>query len=154
MGNLISQDFYDLNISGGNTNSSEEIKIEGKIATSQTSINSSQLGKSSQQLKQSITNNIINEIYQTEKDYVHDLDIIYQVFYSPLQNLLSAEEHRILFSDIYAIRELNHKLLQELEDALPDLEQSIPFIFLKLVFLKRVFKTLSNFFFQKLGILF
>ena len=63
----------------------------------------------------------IKELVETEKQYVHDLEVLTEVYIVPLSqsgsnsNILNAEQHRLLFNNIPALIKLNKQFKVGLE---------------------------------------
>jgi hypothetical protein len=62
----------------------------------------------------------IYELISTEQSYLRDLQMIIEVFYGPLQNILSQEELSIIFSNIEDILLCNTAILSDLEQRQKD----------------------------------
>jgi len=58
----------------------------------------------------------IFELIKTEATYVRDLQLVIEVFYSPLQNLLNGEELQKIFGNIEEILMVNSRLLSAFEN--------------------------------------
>eukprot|EP01133_Synstelium_polycarpum_P007733 gene7733-9063_t len=60
---------------------------------------------------------IIDEIIETERDYVRDLQIVQEVFVGPIKEkeLLSVKDANMLFSNIEVLLSINQTMLAELE---------------------------------------
>eukprot|EP01088_Endostelium_zonatum_P018211 TRINITY_DN5753_c0_g1_i1.p1 TRINITY_DN5753_c0_g1~~TRINITY_DN5753_c0_g1_i1.p1 ORF type:complete len:810 (-),score=147.38 TRINITY_DN5753_c0_g1_i1:3-2432(-) len=62
--------------------------------------------------------NIVEEILVTERDYVKDLDTLINQFYTPMQQLMSAEDMGAVFYNIAAILGLHKEVLTELQNTI------------------------------------
>ncbi|ELR12501.1 RhoGEF domain containing protein, partial [Acanthamoeba castellanii str. Neff] len=67
-----------------------------------------------QELRQ--RNRVINEIINTERDYVHDLDVMVSVFETPMleEHVVTKEEISTLFSNVKQLIEVNRMLLADM----------------------------------------
>ena len=61
--------------------------------------------------------NILNELYTTERDFIRDLRIILDVFKTPMESneLITAEESALIFSNIPTILQVNAELFRQLQ---------------------------------------
>lgn len=59
---------------------------------------------------------VLAEILQTERDYVNDIEIVAVVFIRPLleKNIISREDHTLLFSNLEVLVHVNQQLLNRL----------------------------------------
>jgi len=73
-----------------------------------------------QELRQ--RNRVINEIINTERDYVHDLDVMVSVFETPMleENVVTKEEISMLFSNVKQLIEVNRMLLADMVQRVKD----------------------------------
>lgn len=73
-----------------------------------------------QELRQ--RNRVINEIINTERDYVHDLDVMVSVFETPMleENVVTKEEISMLFSNVKQLIEVNRMLLADMVKRVKD----------------------------------
>lgn len=62
----------------------------------------------------------IYELISTEQSYLRDLQMIIELFYGPLQNILSQDELNIIFSNIEDILLCNTAILSDLEQRQKD----------------------------------
>lgn len=62
----------------------------------------------------------IFELISTEQSYLRDLQMIIEVFYGPLQNILIEDELKIIFSNIEDILLCNTAILSDLEQRQKD----------------------------------
>src|SRR4051812_27883446 len=58
----------------------------------------------------------IYELIQTEQTYLRDLQLIIEVFYGPLQNILSSADQKKVFSNVEDLLLCNTALLSDMED--------------------------------------
>jgi len=73
-----------------------------------------------QELRQ--RNRVINEIINTERDYVHDLEVMVSVFETPMleENVVTKEEVSMLFSNVKQLIEVNKMLLADVVKRVKD----------------------------------
>ena len=62
----------------------------------------------------------IFELISTERSYLRDLQMIVELFYGPLQNILSSVELNIIFSNVEDILLCNTTILSDLEQRQKD----------------------------------
>jgi hypothetical protein len=57
----------------------------------------------------------IYELMATEKSYVQDLQLIFDIFYTPLQSMLSSTDLHSIFLNLKDILQVNAKILSDFE---------------------------------------
>jgi len=77
--------------------------------------------------KERLRHQAINEVVQTERDYIADLEILQKVFLGPLreEKILSDQEIIDVFSNIEAITRTNKALLVELETRIAECKKEV-----------------------------
>ncbi|KAK5582398.1 hypothetical protein RB653_003981 [Dictyostelium firmibasis] len=82
-----------------------------------TPISTGHIGESIEEKNKRFRIKIINELIETERDYVRDLNIVVEVFLNPIREkqLLSAKDVNALFSNIEILYSINMNVLKELE---------------------------------------
>jgi hypothetical protein len=67
-------------------------------------------------------NQVINEIINTEKDYVYDLRTMVSIFKNPMleENILTKEEVGVMFSNVHLLIEVNKMLLADMVQRVKD----------------------------------
>lgn len=62
---------------------------------------------------------IVRELFETEKAYLHHLELIHKYFYFPLQFncILPEDVHALLFSNVEQIKDVNRRLIELMEQS-------------------------------------
>ncbi|KAM9989947.1 hypothetical protein ACTFIY_005993 [Dictyostelium cf. discoideum] len=94
------------------SNSNEDL-----ITTLSSPISTGHTGESIEEKNKRFRIKIINELIETERDYVRDLNIVVEVFLNPIREkqLLSAKDINSLFSNIEILFSINMNVLKALE---------------------------------------
>ncbi|KAM9963611.1 hypothetical protein ACTFIW_006847 [Dictyostelium discoideum] len=94
------------------SNSNEDL-----ITTLSSPISTGHTGESIEEKNKRFRIKIINELIETERDYVRDLNIVVEVFLNPIREkqLLSAKDINSLFSNIEILYSINMNVLKALE---------------------------------------
>ncbi|KAN0032251.1 hypothetical protein ACTFIV_006132 [Dictyostelium citrinum] len=94
------------------SNSNEDL-----ITTLSSPISTGHTGESIEEKNKRFRIKIINELIETERDYVRDLNIVVEVFLNPIREkqLLSAKDINALFSNIEILYSINMNVLKALE---------------------------------------
>lgn len=71
-----------------------------------------------------VRNKIINEIVQTERDYIDDLELMITVFYKPLlgKGIITMQQQQTIFSNITVIYDISLHILEMLENSILDVD--------------------------------